>query len=236
MARAVGGVIKHGGAGPDTLVGTEGADTLMGYEGDDLLQGLGGNDKLYGHEGNDRLEGGAGNDTLHGNEGNDTLLGGGGDDFLAGQEGDDTVDGGEGNDVLGWGGTGHDILSGGSGADRFYSGAWSWTQQQVGTVRIEDFETGVDILDLTRFDANESTAPGVIKGKNTPGNEAFTVVGSTDGVTAGHLVISTGLDALGQPITIVRGYTNTTMGHDIEIILSGAIGDNPVITAQDIWL
>lgn len=218
MAKPIRGKTESGGPGDDTLVGTEANDYLYGLGGNDTLQGLGGNDTLYGHEGND------------------TLLGGAGDDVLAGQEGDDILDGGAGNDVLGWGGFGHDILTGGSGSDRFFSGAWAWNDQQVGTVLITDFQTGVDILDLTRFDADERTAPGVIKGKNTPGNEAFTVVDQSDGITPGHLVISTGIDALGQPITIVRGYTNTTPGADIEIILSGTNGVDPIISAQDIWL
>ena len=218
MGKAVRGITKSGGPGDDTLVGTEG------------------NDSLYGQAGNDTLEGLGGNDTLHGNEGNDILLGGAGDDFLAGQEGDDTLDGGAGNDVLGWGGFGHDILTGGDGSDRFYAGAWAWDDQQVGSVLITDFQSGIDILDLTRFDADERTTPGVIKGKNTPGNETFTVVTETDGVTPGHLVISTGVDEFGQPITIVRGYTNSTAGADIEIILSGTNGVDPILSAQDIWL
>jgi Ca2+-binding RTX toxin-like protein len=166
------------------------------------------------------------------------LIGGAGDDFLAGQEGSDTMDGGAGNDTLGWGGGGgQDTLTGGTGADRFEGGPWSWTDQQRDDVRITDFESGIDKLDLSRFDADESTVPGVIRGNKTPGNEAFSVVSSTDGVTAGHLVITTGLDALGQPVTLVQGYTNSAPGADIVIVLSGwsAIG-GAVIGAGDILL
>lgn len=237
MSKAARGVTKHGDSGPNHLTGTAGNDTLMGYAGNDTLEGFAGDDMLYGHEGDDTLYGGAGNDTLYGNEGNDILIGGDGDDFLAGQEGDDILDGGAGNDTIAWGGFGHDELTGGAGADTFYSGAWAWDNQQVGTVLIKDFETGIDKLDLTRFDADERTTPGVIKGKNTPGNEAFTVVAETDGVTPGHLVITTGVDALGRPITIVLGYTNTEAGADIEIHLLGTTPDGgPIITAGDILL
>lgn len=211
--------------------------TIQGTEGDDeLLAGGSGNDSIYGYGGNDRLEGNGGNDTLYGHEGDDILLGGAGDDILAGQEGSDILDGGAGNDTLGWGGFGHETLTGGSGSDRFYSGAWAWDDQQVGTVLITDFESGVDTLDLSRFDADERTTPGIIKGKSTPGNEAFTVVAQTDGVTPGHLVITTGLDAFGQPITIVLGYTNTDPGADVEVYLSGTTGGGAILSGSDILL
>ena len=237
MAKPARGLVKNGGDGVDLLHGGEGNDSLSGNGGDDSLWGYGGSDNLYGGAGNDTLDGGAGNDTLYGHEGDDTLLGGAGDDFLAGQEGNDVVDGGAGNDTLGWGGYGHDTLTGGSGADRFYTGAWEWTDQQVGTVLIRDFESGIDVLDLTRLDADESTAPGIIKGNKTPGNEAFTVVDETDGITPGHLTITTGVDEFGQAVTIVRGYTNTDPGADIEIYLLGTTADGgPIITAQDILL
>ena len=115
--------------------------------------------------------------------------------------------------------------------------AFGWTDQQVGTVLIKDFETGIDKLDLTRFDANEVTTPGVIKGNNTPGNEAFTVVAVTDGITPGHLVIESGQDELGRSVTFVRGYTNSEPEADIEIRLLDWIDDGqPIITAQDILL
>ena len=237
MAKAVRGVTRHGDEGDNILVGTDGNDNLHGNGGNDTLSAAGGADNLYGGTGNDTLDGGSGNDTLHGHEGDDTLRGGDGDDFLAGQEGNDVVDGQGGNDTLGWGGYGYDELTGGGGADTFYAGAWSWTDQQVGQVLITDFQSGLDKLDLTRFDANENTTPGIIKGKNTPGNEAFTVVNSTDGVTTGHLVISSGVDALGRAVTIVYGYTDNVAGADIEIhLLDPADDGQPVITATDILL
>lgn len=236
MAKTLRGVTKHGDDSANALVGTDGNDYLYGYGGNDTLLGGAGADNLYGGAGDDELDGGDGNDTLQGHEGNDTLLGGNGDDTLYGQEGNDTVDGGAGNDVLGWGGYGSDVLTGGSGSDRFFTGPWAWDDQQVGEVLIRDFESGVDKLDLTRLDADESTAPGIIKGKNTPGNEAFTVVQQTDGVTPGHLVITTGVDGLGQPITIVLGYTNTEAGADIEIHLLGTADGGAVIAAADILL
>ena len=208
----------YGTANSETISGTNAKENIYGYGGDDIIYGGGGNDQIMGHEGNDTLYGGDGDDTLYGQEGNDLLFGG------------------AGNDTLWWGGYGHDELSGGSGADIFAAGAWEWTNQQVGTVLITDFESGFDRLDLTRFDANETTAVAA-RGNKVTGNEAFTVVTATDGVTPGHLVISTGVDALGRPITIVQGYTDTNPGADIEIHLLGTAADGgPIILPQDIWL
>jgi RTX calcium-binding nonapeptide repeat (4 copies) len=194
--------------------------------------------KIGGTTGNDTIYGTAANEIIYGYEGNDYLYGGGGNDELFGQEGSDTLDGGAGNDRLGWGGGGGlDTLTGGSGADIFLGGPWAWTNQQVDDVVITDFQTGIDKLDLTRFDADERTTPGIIKGNQTPGNEAFVVVSQTDGVTPGKLVITTGTDDLGRPITLVLGYTDTTLGADIEIHLLGQTATGgPVITGLDILL
>ena len=205
---------------PGPITGDDSDNVLIGTEGHDYaISGYGGNDTLYGN---------GGNDNLYGHEGDDTLYGQGDSDFL---------DGGAGNDRLGWGGFGADQLTGGSGADEFFGGPAEWTNQQVGTVLITDFETGVDTLDLSRFDADERTAPGIIKGKNTPGNEAFAVVDSTDGVTPGHLVITTEVDEFGRTVTIVRGYTDTEAGADIEVVLLNPEGvTDPIILPEDILL
>lgn len=208
--------------------------TISGTPGNDDLTGTAGNDSMYGYEGDDILDGGGGNDTIQAHDGNDTLIGGDGDDTLYAGFGDDQLFGGAGNDTL-WAGPGYDIVTGGSGADTFAFAPLYWTDQQLGVPTITDFESGIDRLDLSRFDADERTAPGIIKGKNTPGNEAFTYVTVTDGMTPGHLTITTGVDALGNPITIVRGYTDTVDGADIEIILSGTEDDgSPVIVPSDI--
>lgn len=236
MGKSARGVILYGDEDDNTLTGTNGHDNLSGYGGNDTLYGLGGNDYLYGHEGNDTLDGGAGDDQLMAHDGNDILLGGDGNDTLYGGFGDDVIQGGNGNDIL-WAGPGFDQLTGGAGEDVFGFAPLYWDNQMEGRPTIMDFESGVDKLDLSRFDADESTTPGTIKGKNTPGNEAFTVVTDTDGVTPGHLTITTGVDEWGRPITIVRGYTNTDPGADIEIILLGVNPDGtPIVAPSDILL
>lgn len=122
-----------GGAGGDTLLGSELANGLDGGAGADTLRGAGGNDTLTGGAGNDLLDGGAANDALGGGEDNDVLIGGLGNDTLDGGAGSDTASyasgsaavrvslaiggaqatGGGGIDTL----TGIENLAGGTGAD-----------------------------------------------------------------------------------------------------------------------
>jgi hypothetical protein len=86
----------EGGAGNDTIVGSDAHDVLVGGEGDD---------RIWGRKGNDLILGGGGNDELHGEEGRDIIIGG---------AGDDRIDGGPGNDFL-QGGTGTNEVVGGAG-------------------------------------------------------------------------------------------------------------------------
>lgn len=80
-----------GGAGNDSLTGTDEENTLHGDDGDDVLHGGGGADVLYGGKGNDTLYGEAGDDTLWGNSGDDVLWGGPGTDRLSGGPGHNQV-------------------------------------------------------------------------------------------------------------------------------------------------
>jgi len=125
-----------GGAGNDSLGGSEIANRLVGRGGDDYASGYGGNDTIEGGDGNDSLEGGLGADWIFGDAGNDvlgdteqvvllfaaednaadTLLGGAGDDTLLAGGGADSLDGGTEDDLL-VGGAGADVLVGGSGDD-----------------------------------------------------------------------------------------------------------------------
>lgn len=67
------------------------------------------------------------------------------DNYLYGGDGDDTMDGGAGTDYL-RGYQGDDRLWGGTGADRF---VFERTQASNGVDTIQDFEFGVDIIDLS---------------------------------------------------------------------------------------
>ena len=78
--------------------------------------------------------------TLDGGDGNDTLTGGAGTDWLIGAAGDDVLIGGGGNDLL-VGGVGVDTF-------RFTSRADSFVSAGVADDVIDDFQTGVDRIDL----------------------------------------------------------------------------------------
>ena len=61
-----------GGAGVDTVNGSDGPDLILGGEGNDVLNGGGGDDRIVGDRGNDTMNGGAGDDTLVWNNGDGT--------------------------------------------------------------------------------------------------------------------------------------------------------------------
>ena len=61
-----------GGAGADTVNGSDGPDLILGGEGNDILSGGGGDDRIVGDRGNDTMNGGTGDDTLVWNNGDDT--------------------------------------------------------------------------------------------------------------------------------------------------------------------
>ncbi|MBZ0127590.1 MAG: hypothetical protein K8F59_00595 [Rhodobacteraceae bacterium] len=173
-----GGDTLFGDNGNDTLDGEGGADTLHGGNGNDILRGGGGNDILNGDSGNDllfgeadhdTLNGGGGDDLLFGNVGNDTLNGDGGDDTLNGGDGNDTLDGGSQSDIL-IGGAGADSLTGGAGGDvfRFFNASEIGTNSGNRDV-ITDFQSGLDLIDLSGIDANSNTAD----------DDFFTFIGSS---------------------------------------------------------
>ncbi len=139
--------MAYGGAGNDTLIGTDGNDLLVGGTGDDSILGLAGDDSLIGDSimfgdvpddahscngdfevvdvvgsftgGSDTIRGGVGNDTLQGNQGDDFLYGDDGIDLILGQEDADWMEGGNGDDSL-YGHEGDDTIYGGAGVDVIY--------------------------------------------------------------------------------------------------------------------
>lgn len=125
-------------------VATDGYDTLFGTSGNDTMiavNGESGNDRLYGGDGNDIMDGrGSRSATLFGGDGNDTMLSGG--NTLYGGDGDDTLIFGEA----------HGNLYGEKGADIFKAPERVFGQYSHGTGGvIEDFEIGVDKIDVSAF-------------------------------------------------------------------------------------
>ncbi len=118
-----------GGAGDDTIIGSDRGDLLFGSGGDDVIHGGLGEDELQGGEGNDELFGEEGTDALFGGDGNDSLYGGEGFDIVYGGLGQDYLEAGD--DLLGdllYGDTDdesigdNDIIKGGAGIDFIFGG------------------------------------------------------------------------------------------------------------------
>ncbi len=130
-----------GDAGNDSLCGQIGNDTVWGGVGSDVVSGANGQDGAWGGAGNDRVWGGAGNDRVAGGDGDDILSGAAGDDIIFAGAGMDTVYGADGNDHIHLG-QGANLAYGGSGADVFVF------YRQGSSAVIEDFEDGVDLIDL----------------------------------------------------------------------------------------
>ena len=152
------------------FTGNKFANVFNGDEGRDRIKGGGGDDRLKGLDGSDALLGGAGDDILAGGNGQDLLKGGDGDDGLVGGRGDDDLRGGDGRDLL-IGGKGSDLLVGGKGADLFRFSAAS--DNGPGSRKrdiIKDFESGVDLLDLSEIDAR----------LDKKGNNQFSFVGDDE--------------------------------------------------------
>jgi Ca2+-binding RTX toxin-like protein len=74
-----------GGAGVDTVNGSDGPDLILGGEGNDALNGGGGGDRIVGDRGTDTMNGGTGDDTLVWNNGDGT-------DVVNGDAGRDDVE------------------------------------------------------------------------------------------------------------------------------------------------
>ena len=193
-----------GGAGPDTLGGTENNDLLIGNGGDDVITGAGGDDTVYGGAGADFIDGGDGNDQLDGQGGRDTITGGAGDDFIDGgtssdfiygddlegtQSGNDTITGSAGADFIA-AGMGDDIVYGGNDNDTIFGQDGQDTifgqsgddviNGGAGDDTVVWKQDGLDVIDST--DGRDQ-----VEVRGTSGDDTFIIgqSGSTLTVTAG---------------------------------------------------
>ncbi len=197
----------------DRVFGGGGGDEIHGSDGDDDLRGDAGADRLFGGAGLDLLRGGSSDDRLQGGFGGDTLTGGDGADRLFGQEDDDTLTGGVGDDLLN-GGPGRDGLTGGSGADVFVFNAVSDSAAGARRDVIEDFQPGIDRIDLARLDANAATAT----------DDAFRYIGTAAfGVEPGEVRQGAGM---------LEADVNGDRIADLQVELRGA----PTLAGADFFL
>jgi hypothetical protein len=90
-------VTRHGGPGPDRLVGTKKADVLDGKGGADTLLGKKGADRLIGGPGADTIVGGKGRDQINSKKG--VLVDSAGNDLIKARDGTaDVINCGAGDD------------------------------------------------------------------------------------------------------------------------------------------
>jgi hypothetical protein len=145
-------------------------------------------------------------DVVYGSSAGNFIQGVDGADFLFGFGGNDTLLGGLGNDSL-CGGLGKDMLNGGDGADHFrFTSIKDSGIALAARDLIEDFESGIDIIDLAHIDAISV---------NGAGDDTFNFIGgqSFSGV-AGQLRVYATAD--GQ---IVEGDVNGDGNADFSIEL-----------------
>jgi Ca2+-binding RTX toxin-like protein len=110
-----GGLYMVGGAGNDTLVGSDEDDSIDGNGDNDTISGRDGQDIIDGGGGTDTINGGSGVDHLYGGSEADTISGGEEGDFLYGEGGADELRGDDDGGAA-------DVLDGGEGGDRLYGG------------------------------------------------------------------------------------------------------------------
>jgi len=196
--------VLNGGAGNDFLDGQGGVDTMNGGTGNDIYVVDNAGDKIAEgtNEGFDEVvaltsyalaakvqvevmsisSNSAVN--LTGNEYAQTMSGNEYDNILSGLGGNDYINGWDGNDTL-KGGAGNDYLIGGWGADNFVFEA------KPGNDVIEDFQSGVDKIDLDAFGISMAQVTASASGSDT--------ILSIDSNSDGHADYTITLLGVGSP-------------------------------------
>lgn len=228
--------------------GTSGDDVLTTrFDLASIMSGGAGNDTITGSDLNDSIDGGAGNDVLNGGAGADFITGGVGNDTINGGNGTDTVSGGLGDDsiscaetVLFQKGDGHDIVNPQSAAT---SVVFSDILPGEATVA---FDAATNGLKLTVTPTGDSIlVPGFFSYKNTSFTFSNGVVwtpatlvasssvlmgtAAADTLTAQASVASS-LSGLGGNDTLTGGNMNDFLdGGDGNDSLSGGSGDDTIM-------
>lgn len=202
-----------GGAGNDTLDGSDSSTQLIG-------NGDGGNDLLTGGSASDTLDGGAGNDLVQGEKGNDRMIGGIGNDTLAWDDGDgsDRISGNAGIDTVAVEGS---LLQG----DNFVLGQQG-TQAIFNRINLGQFQLTVDTVE--QFS---------VSGEG--GNDFFDVNNlSNTSVNTVSFSGGAGNDTLNGSDTSTRLVGNGDAGNDLLIgssvadTLNGGVGNDFVAGAK----
>jgi Ca2+-binding RTX toxin-like protein len=222
-----------GGNGNDLIEGGAGLDYLDGEDGNDTLFGSDERDQLFGFTGDDRLDGGTGADSLYGGGGADALLGGAGADYLEGGSGADTIEGGSGSDTL----TGStDVyndefgnpITGDRAVDIFLFRSVAESNLDNGTDVINDFETGIDIIDARNLQVSSYLLEFNQVTLRTPvGDLVISLFGSEvrpGDIRIGNGLILTGTDA-GNVLEGLDGNDSISGGGGDDLLL-GNLGND----------
>ncbi|QAU32824.1 VCBS domain-containing protein [Janthinobacterium sp. 17J80-10] len=206
-----------GGLGNDTLSGGLGQDTLIGGGGDDSLDGGAGNDTLIGGAGNDSFIGGLGTDTADfSSEGNSisvNLATGSGTDSSGGSDsfsGVENVTGGSAGDIL-IGDANANRLDGGAGDDTIAGAAGNDTLVGSGGLDTLDYSavSGAIIVNLSNATVNAVLA--------STASDGF---GGIDSLSGFETVLGGG----GNDILVGGTENNLLVGNAGNDLLSGGAG------------
>ncbi|MCC7427790.1 MAG: M10 family metallopeptidase C-terminal domain-containing protein [Alphaproteobacteria bacterium] len=128
------------------------------------------------------------------------------DNIIIGNAGASVLSGADGNDLLS-GGDGADKLYGGNGSDIFqYQGLSDSTADFAGRDVIYDFVEGTDAIDLAAIDADSGT----------PGDDAFTFIGTAAFTAAGQIRYESGASGL-----VLYANVDGDLAADFSIRLAG---------------
>ncbi|NQV25636.1 MAG: pre-peptidase C-terminal domain-containing protein [Rhodopirellula sp.] len=237
-----------GGAGNDTLTGSDNADTIRGGAGLDVISGGIGNDTLLGGADDDSISGGDGNDVVDGNDGNDTALGDAGDDsisgsfgndMLVGDVGNDTLNGGFGDDLLN-GMAGDDSLLGSNGNDRIAGGSGDDTIDGGNDNDTIQGHSGADLIngahgdDLIFGQAGDDTIFGDDGNDTIMGGNGNDLIYGEDGddVVDGEGASDTIVGGDGNDTLRGGGSDDTILGQDGDDVINGNSGNDTASTGE----
>jgi Ca2+-binding RTX toxin-like protein len=229
-------LIVKGNGGDDGID----ASTLAAGITNLTLDGGAGNDSLQGSQGADMLLGGDGNDSIDGNQGNDVALMGAGDDTFTWNPGDgsDTVEGQDGNDKMFFFGSNasenFDISANGSRV-RFTRDVGNITMDLNGLEQVELRTLGgsdnVTVNDLTGTDLTHIEL--ALRGPNggTDGEADTVTINGTQGAdNFGIAGDAGGLRVFGLAAEVTIFDQDPTLD---QVTLNG-LGGNDVINAQSL--
>ncbi len=216
----------NGGAGADSIAGSNLADSLSGGAGNDTIAGNAGNDTINGGDDNDSVNGNADDDSILGEAGADTLNGDAGGDFISGEAGADNISGGTENDSIN-GGTEADSITGDAGTDTITGDAGNDTinggddNDSVNGNADDDSILGGAGADTLNGDAGADFISGEAGADNiTGGTENDSINGGTE---ADSITGDAGND------TILGDAGNDTInGNDGTDSISGEAGDDNI--------